>query len=194
MNKKNQRKTKLSGTLSSSERVAGCLLGGAVGDALGAPVEFLSLEQIRSRNGPGGIAELDEAYGVRGAITDDTQMTLFTAEGLIRADNRGRAKGIFHPPTAVHHAYARWLFTQGGLLSGDAAAPRWDPAGFDGLLIDVGGLNATRAPGNTCIAALRSGRAGTIEEPLNDSKGCGGVMRAAPAGMVGDGIGHIASS
>ena len=38
-----------------ADRVLGCLLGGAVGDALGYAVEFLSLERIRERFGPEGI-------------------------------------------------------------------------------------------------------------------------------------------
>ena len=44
-------------------------------------------------------------------------------------------------------------------------------------------LYARRAPGTTCLSALRSGRMGTMEEPINDSKGCGGVMRVAPVGL-----------
>jgi hypothetical protein len=75
-----------------------CLLGGAVGDALGAPVEFLSLAQIRSHFGSAGIRDFAEAYGRVGAITDDTQMTLFTAEGLLRATVRGHERGGCHPP------------------------------------------------------------------------------------------------
>src|SRR5438094_458681 len=63
-----------------------------------APVEFDSIERIRERFGPGGIAEPAEAYGRVGAITDDTQMTLFTAEGLIRAYVRWATKGICHVP------------------------------------------------------------------------------------------------
>jgi ADP-ribosylglycohydrolase len=63
-------------------RIRGSLLGGAVGDALGAPIEFDSLRKIQRRFGPHGVAGFEPAYGLRGAITDDTQMTLFTAEGL----------------------------------------------------------------------------------------------------------------
>jgi ADP-ribosylglycohydrolase len=55
---------------------------------------------------------------------------------------------------------------------------------MDGWLIRVEGLHARRAPGMTCLSALRGGTMGTIERPLNDSKGCGGVMRAAPIGLV----------
>src|SRR5579885_827723 len=94
------------------ERFAGCLLGGAVGDALGAPVEFWTLAEIRRRLGAAGMTDYLPAYGRHGAITDDTQMTLFTAEGVLRADNRGREKGIADPIALVHRAYLRWLRTQ----------------------------------------------------------------------------------
>src|SRR5688572_2546199 len=61
----------------AEERFLGCLLGAAVGDALGAPVEFLSLVDIRGRFGQAGIRDYHPAYGKVGAITDDTQMSLF---------------------------------------------------------------------------------------------------------------------
>lgn len=69
----------------SYDKIYGCLLGGACGDALGAPVEFMSLPEIRARYGAGGITRFDKAYGGVGLVTDDTQMTLLTTEGLIRA-------------------------------------------------------------------------------------------------------------
>jgi ADP-ribosyl-[dinitrogen reductase] hydrolase len=84
-------------------RLHASLLGGAYGDSLGAEIEFLSLDAIR-RKFPDGISDLPPHQGLRGAITDDTQMTLFTAEGLIRAHVRGALKGICHPPSVVHHA------------------------------------------------------------------------------------------
>ena len=52
--------------------------------------------------------------GLRGDITEDTQMTLFTAEGLIRAHFKSKTKGICHPSTMVHAALLRWYRTQGG--------------------------------------------------------------------------------
>jgi ADP-ribosyl-[dinitrogen reductase] hydrolase len=88
-------------------------LGGAVGDALGAPVEFKSYSQIVAEFGPAGIRDFAPAYGRVGAITDDTQMTLFTAEGLLRANTRFGARGVCHLPSVVHCAYLRWLKTQG---------------------------------------------------------------------------------
>lgn len=66
------------------DRFLGGLLGGAVGDTLGALVEFESLAAIRSRFGPDGITAFAPAYGKLGAITEDTQMAWWTAEGLLR--------------------------------------------------------------------------------------------------------------
>ena len=159
--------------MGSADLTSRCLLGGALGDALGAPVEFMSLSAIRAAFGPQGITALAPAYGRLGAITDDTQMTLFTAEGLLRADRRWREKGICHVPSVLHHAYLRWLATQS----------QGEVAGHDGWLFGLAPLHSRRAPGNTCLSALRGERMGTIAEPLNDSKGCGAVMRSAPVGL-----------
>ncbi len=171
----------------SRDKIIGCLLGGAVGDALGGPIEFSSLNKIRDQFGQEGIRDFAPAYGRVGAITDDTQMTLFTAEGLIRARSRMLDRGTTMPVTLLYNAYLRWLATQGQI-------PRTDGFGFEvknkddlhpGWLSAIPELNTQRAPGKTCLGALRSGRAGLIEEePINNSKGCGGVMRAAPVGLA----------
>ena len=162
--------------MSAIDRFQGCLLAGAVGDALGSPIEFWSLASIRARYGDRvSLTELPRA-----AFTDDTQMTLFTAEGLIRSSVRARDRGTGADVIdATHRAYLRWLHTQG---------VAWPPRGaegspLDGWLVTNQLLHRQEAPGNTCLSALRSGRVGTITTALNDSKGCGGVMRAAPAGL-----------
>ncbi len=104
------------------DHIAGCLLGGAAGDALGAPVEFMGLAQIRSRYGPAGITDMREAVGKDSEglarFTDDTQMTLFTAEGLLRAGNRMAERGDPATAAVVHNAYFRWLYTQGSGTGG----------------------------------------------------------------------------
>jgi ADP-ribosyl-[dinitrogen reductase] hydrolase len=121
----------------------------------------------------------------QGLITDDTQMTLFTLEGLVRAhvaDRSGAPAG-----DAMQNAYQRWLHTQGvpweragGRFAASAPKP-------DGWLIGEPGLFHQRAPGGTCLSALRAfaagGEPGSFSHALNDSKGCGGVMRAAPAAL-----------
>jgi len=157
-------------------RIRGAMLGVAVGDALGAPVEFQSLSEIRAQYGDVGITDYVSVYGRHGAITDDTQMTLFTAEGLLRAWVRNLEKGICHVPGVVHHAYLRWLLTQGEPLHPNLKVTT------DGWLYAVRELHARRAPGNTCLSALiQAERFGTFAR--NNSKGCGGVMRTVPVGL-----------
>ncbi|GAB2610473.1 ADP-ribosylglycohydrolase family protein [Kribbella endophytica] len=162
-------------------RVRGCLLGGAIGDALGGPVEF--------RDGRSIVAEHPD--GVRtflaggnnwppGTVTDDTQMTLFAVEGLIRAGVR-TDRGLGLTVAVTQHAFDRWLDTQ--LLPG--------PSGErDGWLQGEQWLYVRRAPGNTCLTALTEARKGSDRiaqfgaQAVNDSKGCGGVMRSAPFGLL----------
>jgi len=153
------------------------VVGGAVGDALGAPVEFMRLDEIRQQFGPSGIRDYAPTFGRLGAITDDTQMTLFTAEGLLRGDVRGSLKGITHYPSMVHSAYLRWLMTQGDVPEGLRVVD-------DGWLITHRELFSRRAPGATCLDALRTVGRNAKRAP-NDSKGCGAVMRIAPVGMFG---------
>ena len=189
-------------------RTRGCLLGGAVGDALGWPVEFKKLEEIRKYFGPNGITEIPFDMNLGCApITDDTQMTLFTAEGMLRGISRGHERGMGGPMSCMTQAYLRWLVTQGKqpasteqvsfnwpLVLGWAAekgplatsAPEGlDPRGIQhpGWLVRVKRLHAQRAPGNTCLDGLMHG--GTIWNGryTNDSKGNGGVMRIAPVGL-----------
>lgn len=170
-------------------RVRGCLLGGAVGDALGAPVEFMTLAGIRAEHGQEGVREYIADYSTGapryGLITDDTQMTLFTIEGLIRAGIR-RDRGIgFNPVGPLHKSYLTWHETQ--IESGpNGSGPGWLEA--------EAWLYERRAPGNTCLSALafsiaREGEPQRYGGPaVNDSKGCGGVMRSAPIGLFPPGI------
>lgn len=156
------------------DRIRGSLLGGAIGDALGYPVEFIySYEGILSRYGERGITRLDtKQYSSEGeqnnkaVVSDDTQMTLFTANGLLNAPKLG-----IEPKYAICRAYLEWLETQSGNRKGKAEC--W--------IRDLPELNQRRAPGTTCISALQEIRRGI--EPINNSKGCGGVMRVAPVAL-----------
>ncbi|MDE0952113.1 MAG: ADP-ribosylglycohydrolase family protein [Halioglobus sp.] len=164
--------------MEDQSRFRGCLLAGAVGDALGAPIEFMSLSRICTTFGSGGIRDYVKFAGRKGAISDETQMTLFSAEALIRGSLHKTSEVVSDYSYFAASAYQRWLLTQGesnahGLSSLDATS---------GWLYDVKKLHARRAPGRTCRAALRNATE-MGEAALNTSKGCGGATRVAPAGL-----------
>ncbi|SDX47829.1 ADP-ribosylglycohydrolase [Saccharopolyspora shandongensis] len=169
------------------ERFIGSMLGGAMGDALGFAIEFHDIGMIRRNHGDAGLTRPVLRDGVA-QVSDDTQMMLFTLEGLIRAHVARRINPTDNDPVPeVQHAYQRWFHTQ---------SQPWDRAGGpyaqhlqqpDGWLITHPELFSTRAPGSTCMSALakfaQTHQHATPQFKINDSKGCGGVMRAAPVAV-----------
>lgn len=160
----------------SLDKFRGCLLAGAAGDALGFEVEFLSEEAIFERFGEAGITEYYLHRGVA-EISDDTQMTLFTATGLLLGTTRGMNRGIMGSyESYIHLCYKDWLRTQTDMFP--------LPNGYHySWLVNISQMFSRRAPGNTCMSALMSEESGSTENPINQSKGCGGVMRVAPIGL-----------
>lgn len=134
-------------------KVKGSLFGLAFGDALGAPTEFLAYEEILRRYGERGPHELP----ARAMVTDDTQMTLAVADGLLSA--------LEAPPVTAERLEPR---LRGRFLQW------WRSDEND------------RAPGRTCMnacAAMAGGRP-WWEATVAGSKGCGANMRVAPMGLA----------
>ena len=80
------------------DKIRGALMGGAIGDAFGYPLEFISSEtDIKAKYGESGLTEYDLSYPwldesqrfQKALFSDDTQMTLYTAEGLLEAERGG---------------------------------------------------------------------------------------------------------
>ena len=168
------------------DRIRGSLIGGAIGDALGYPVEFIdSYTGIQRRYGDAGITRLDVRQWWKNEdnstgkawISDDTQMTLFTACGILNAKEKGSA-----PIPSICEAYIEWYYTQLGRRS-----KRFNECWIG----EIPELNQRRAPGNTCLTALSDIIAG--KSPHNNSKGCGGVMRIAPIPLYGLAQGRISN-
>jgi ADP-ribosylglycohydrolase len=161
--------------------ISGCLLGGAIGDALGAPIEFLRISDIRKRYGPSGIRTYVEFPDGKGSFTDDTQMTIFSVEGLLRTrfllpDSEKEFQ------TLLWRAYLRWLYTQGVMPAAESSGLENQQL-LQSHLLQYRSLFVRRSPGNTCLQSLQSNQFATIETPKNQSKGCGGLMRSAPFGL-----------
>ncbi|MBS6195259.1 MAG: ADP-ribosylglycohydrolase family protein [Clostridiales bacterium] len=159
----------------SAHRIRGSMLGGAIGDAMGYPIEFV-------RNNIPHMKDYQLKDG-KALISDDTQMMLFTACGLMAGHTRAMMRGISGEAWMyIEIAYKEWLDTQKRPFDKKSLENReWK----DGLswISYIPELYSRRAPGNTCLSALelsKKGRKISSENPVNHSKGCGGVMRVAP--------------
>ena len=172
-------------TMKNLDKYRGCLIGGAAGDALGYAVEFLNEKSIFQEYGEQGITDYELTNG-KALISDDTQMTLFTANGLLLGTTRGKLRGIMGSyPSYIALCYKDWLRTQ----TGKFPVNKENPYAYT-WLVNIPELFHRRAPGITCMSAISAGANGSINEPINNSKGCGGVMRVAPVGLYFEGDGE----
>lgn len=158
----------------AADRLQGSILLGAVADAYGYVVEFRSGDRIAAdiANGFGFDRPDSWSYdGIGHVVSDDTQMTLFTGEACLRAIQSGDPL-VQSVPGYCREAYLAWYATQTGATRGGEG------------LVGSSRLHQRRAPGATCLQALARGGRGTPWEPINDSKGCGGIMRVAPIAFL----------
>lgn len=144
-----------------TEQLVGAVLGAAIGDAMGHPTEFSSLEEIRALHGPLGVTGFTLYWQRDGArfapYTDDTQM----AEVVLRVLVEGRAAGLDLDATMslMAERFVAWsVAPQGG----------------------------HRGPGNSCLAGCRRLAQGVpwAEAGGETAGGCGSVMRAYPFGLL----------
>lgn len=149
------------------DRIKACLLGGAIGDSFGAPVEFDKLADIKKKYGPEGLTFKN--FKDQPLITDDTQMTLFTANGLLlKGDKIGN----------IWHCYQDWLETQ---YKRNKDEMSHKPVSW---LVNDQRMFASREPGRTCLFEIMRNHKGSLTKRYNQSKGCGGIMRVAPIGLI----------
>ena len=106
-------------------------------------------------------------------------MTLFTANGMLMGLTRLHMRGIGNLPYFyVNVAYEDWYYTQKKTYADIMRACEDEGHHRHTWLSAIPTLYAERAPGFTCMSAIRD----IIHKqtPKNNSKGCGGVMRVAP--------------
>lgn len=156
-------------------KVLGSMIGGAIGDALGYPVEFMRYNQILSKYGRPGIMRYELNNNGVAEISDDTQMSLFTANGVLFCFTRYATHSVLgaSPADYVRDSYIEWLQTQTGEIDYTKWHYNW--------IREVKGLHAKRAPGSTCLTAIQE--LTNHKEVVNNSKGCGGIMRVAPLAL-----------
>ncbi len=141
---------------------AGAVLGGAIGDAMGHPTEFISsFSAIRSKYGPRGVTGY-ELYWDRGGkrfapYTDDTQMAEVVLRTLLNAREQG--SDLDETMREMAQGFIQWAdHPQGG----------------------------HRAPGGACLSGSRALARGVHWSKAGGATagGCGSVMRAYPFGLL----------
>ena len=156
------------------ERFEGCLFGGAIGDAFGAKIEMMSLDKIKALYGKASLKYIPKT-GDKYKVTDDTQMTLFTTEGLLKSLLKNNNLNVEPDYNEIYKSYLNWYKTQ----TADFA----DIKDKNGIM-SVSSMFERHLPGRTCLEALKSNIMGTLEAPINNSAGNGGIMRIAPVGIL----------
>lgn len=157
------------------DRIRGAMIGCAAGDALGYPVKVLSEAAIVERYGLRGITAYDLDENGTARITADTQLMLLSANGILFAHTRGALRGIMAPVYQYFDAfYMDWYRLQ------TEKQPRRARCGW---INAYPALSAKRAPSPTSMRVFSSDKFGSMDEPVNDSKGSGCLLRAVPIGL-----------
>ena len=144
-----------------SERISGSLFGLAFGDALGAPAEFMRVDEILQRWPPEG-PTVPEGEVFR--VTDDTQMALAVGEALLE----GQAAGSVDPERLDvlfrKHFVAWWRSPENDRAPGRTCLQACED--------------------------LAKGKP-WLEASVPGSKGCGANMRVAPIAFAAEKRGPI---
>lgn len=141
--------------------IRNALFGMAIADATGAPFEFDFI--------PTPQEVLEYSRNPNKNITDDTQMTLFGFQAVAKILSGSSVE----PYSIFVEEYLNWYDTQINSIPNGAS---W--------LNKKGLMYNRRWPGGTCLSALKTHRDG--KSPVNDSLGCGAVMRLLPVVQLFD--------
>ena len=152
----------------------GCLLGLAVGDALGNPADKLTMAQIREDFGPNGLMGYD---GDVGRVTSHTQLCAFTANGLLLGQTRGQVSGKMAP-------FVRYM----ALSQREWAKAQRPYATLERTYCWVYWVDEFRR--RACadprmIEMLSADHIGSLDEPINRLDGCGSLTAAVATGLFG---------
>lgn len=149
----------------SEDRVRGALYGVAVGDALGAPLEFMNATQIKQQYGTpvremvgGGWLSL-----APGETTDDTDMTLAVCEGIMESPSV--------PIEPIGRRFIKWVDTQPKDVGMTCAR-------------SIQTARANLAAGMDAEAAWEAAAKRTAEENGDRSGGNGALMRTIGAALA----------
>lgn len=149
----------------------GCLLGLAVGDAMGYPVDEKSWEEIQEAYGPNGLLGYDLVNDCATASAY-TQVAAFVSNGLLLGVSRGKQE---HYLRYVHLSLREWARAQ--------HFPR-DPERSLCWVAKIPQMRVRKSKDSRMLDALRMDTAGTMDKPVNRASSTGSLPGAVVAGLV----------
>lgn len=173
------------------DRFIGCILGGAIGDAMGYAVEGLAPLELEQYFEDGKITEpyINEETG-KMLISDDTQMTLFTMDGMMWAYIRCNSRGIgSYEGSGVWQSYARWYYTQTNIILDEYIIHKHEhePVALSSIgvktILEYDELYSSRNPSEESLLSLETLQMGTLEVPISGFKDASCLTRVAPVGL-----------
>ncbi len=154
----------------------GCLLGLAVGDAMGYTVDSRNLSEICRDYGPNGLLGYDLVNGYAD-VTSYTQIAAFTANGLLIGLTQQRLKGSMASPVRyIGLALKEWSRSQ------HYCTPERNFC----WLSAVAEMKRRHCLDNRMLDVLAKGSLGTVEEPASNFSHGGALTEAVPIALLGD--------
>lgn len=156
-----------------NEKILKIIQAGAIGDAFGYQIEFDKIEVIKKKYGLNGIKY--ESSKLEKDASDDTQMTLFLWDAIIKYAKENQVYDENSFTKEAHKSFMEWFSTQTHhpVYSSKFTFSK-------SSILSNKELFKRQAPGATCLSALSTNAARSKVKKINDSKGCGSVMRVAP--------------
>ena len=155
----------------------GCLLGMAVGDAMGYTVDNRSWQEIQEDYGPNGLLGYDLVNGYAD-VTSYTQLAAFTCNGLLLGLTRGQMLGKMAPFVKyIEVAFREWCGSQrpwGRPMRNYCWLPRRPE------------LCRRHCMDTRMLDTLQRERLGTLETPKNNDPGPASITAAIGVGLFYD--------
>lgn len=148
----------------------GCLLGLAIGDALGYPVDILSWDEIRDNYGPNGLLGFALQEFEYAQVSSYTQVASFLCNGLLLAVSRGKADYMQYAKVALKE----WTRSQQFYR---------DPEPSLCWLAKLSQFRRHNCRDARMLDNLRLELFGIMDTPKNNNKGPGAITAGVAAAM-----------
>lgn len=171
------------GHMKKIDSFRGALLAGACGDALGYPLQNLSVERIRHRFGPFGLRTLvgHAKSGELAPVTGNTQLTLATVDGLLWSDAKKMEE-----TEGLYRGHMRWFYSQTGEepRRGQRTWMRRQPHEREICLVREKFMHERRIQEDGVLNAFAGDTIGTLKTKVNDSRGSAVLNKVVPIGLI----------